>query len=314
MALFGVGYHYRFFLADKIKPYTEYAKQKFSILSGANPCLEPIPYVLGSFDTDFKISEKYFLSALTEAEEIWEKPLGKNLFFYTPADPTDKAVKVNLVYDYRQQATSKLANLGIVVQNTRASYESLETKFNNLKTEYETDKNIFNRTVEDFNEKTKTYESEVTNWNAKGGAPQKEYERLQAIQKSLESESKQIGDTQKELSNRADDINAMVVVLNRLIESLNLSVAKYNTTNDARGETFEEGVYTSDGETREIDVYEFSSKDKLVRVLAHEFGHALGLEHIPDETAIMYELNHSDSLTPSEEDIKALKAKFNIST
>ena len=77
------------------------------------PCVEPIHYNLGTFDIQFNISKNYFEGALTDAETIWEKPLGKELFVYTPTDSSRDVLKINLIYDYRQQATSKLASLGI---------------------------------------------------------------------------------------------------------------------------------------------------------------------------------------------------------
>jgi len=225
------------------------------------PCAEPISYTLGSFDAQFGISKSYFKSALIEAEMIWEKPFGFELFIYSK----EGNLKVNLVYDYRQQATSKLASLGIVVKDNRASYDALKFKFTALKAEYEREKNIFNVRVENFNQKKLAYENEVKSWNVKGGAPEEEYNKLQATQLALENESKDLQATQTHINNIADEINAMVVVLNRLASGLNISVEKYNTVGASRGESFEEGVYSSDGVNEEIDIYEFSSRAKLVR-------------------------------------------------
>src|SRR5436190_875481 len=73
------------------------------------PCRQPIAYSLGQFDTKFGISKTDFLSAVATAEAIWEKPIGKELFNYTP----DGALKINLIYDARQDATTKLKSMGI---------------------------------------------------------------------------------------------------------------------------------------------------------------------------------------------------------
>lgn len=274
------------------------------------PCAEPIPYTLDTFDTKFNISQKYFLDALTDAEAIWEKPLGRNLFSYViPEGNPREVLKVNLIYDYRQQATEKLKSLGIVVKDNRDSYDMLKTKFTALKIKYDQEKVNFSTQIEAFNKKKQVYEDSVSYWNTKGGAPKEEYDKLNAERISLDAKIKVLQDLQNVINKDADEINALVVVLNRLVSTLNLSVEKYNSTTTSVGESFEEGVYISDGTNRQIDIYEFSNREKLVRVLAHELGHALDLDHLEDPKAIMYKYNQSNSQVLSKADIEALKIK-----
>lgn len=65
----------------------------------------------------------------------------------------------------------------------------------------------------------------------------------------------------------------------------------------------EEGLYTSDKNGTRITIYAFQSGAELTRTLTHEFGHALGLEHVANAASIMYPSNSaSQSLDLTAED------------
>lgn len=270
----------------------------------AKPCTQPIGYTLNTFDNRFGISKADFLNALSSAEAIWEKPFGKDLFTYAPQGGS---LKINLIYDYRQQATSKLKGLGIIVKDDQASYDSLKLKYNALKTQYLEAKGIYDAKIQIFNQKNADYRKQIEYWNTHGGVPRKEYEELMLEQSTLKDLVTELQTIQAKSNNMVDEMNALVVVLNRLVKTLNLAVDQYNTIGASRGESFSEGLYQSDANGQEINIYEFSSRDKLVRVLAHELGHALGLDHVSDPKAIMYSFNSSTNVVPTPADIAELK-------
>ncbi|MFA6257344.1 MAG: matrixin family metalloprotease [Candidatus Paceibacterota bacterium] len=276
---------------------------------GVLPCEEPLAYKIENFDERFDVSEEYFVSALQDAEAIWEKPLDRDLFVYTPESKRPNVIKVNFIYDFRQATTSKLEVLDTKVEKTQASYDALKLKFESSKRAYEAAASSLNARVESFNEKKGSHEANVKYWNDKGGAPPREYKELEAERLSLEAEAAMLEREQEKVNQMADQVNFLVGELNAVAEALNLSVNHYNTVNGSRGETFEEGVYVSDGLKQEINIYEFSTRAELVRVLAHEFGHALTLEHVSDPNALMYELNESDNKELTAADIEEFESK-----
>jgi predicted Zn-dependent protease len=85
----------------------------------------------------------------------------------------------------------------------------------------------------------------------------------------------------------------------KMVDELNRLRARYYELRDviqaqiARGRALplgekEAGLYESDQTGARIYIYGFGNKDELLSTLMHEFGHALGLEHVSEKNAVMY--------------------------
>ncbi len=268
------------------------------------PCKTTITYSLGDFDTKFGVTKADFLDALKSAEKIWETEINKDLFRYED----DGRLKVNLVYDERQATTEQLKKMGVVVDSNKASYDSIKSQYDSIQAEYKKEKNIFTTKVSSFESRKKAYEAEVIKVNSRGGANKATVNKLNAERDALNQELVSIQQMQNDLNNKVDSINALAGALNDLAKVLNITVDKFNTIGGSLGPEFEEGTFVTSGKGQEINIYQFDNKTKLIRVLAHEMGHALGLDHNEDPKAIMYRLNNgiNEKLTPT--DIKELKS------
>lgn len=271
-------------------------------------CEEPVSYSIGEFDDRFSITREGFVSYLKQAEDVWEKPVDRDLLIY---DPNSK-LKINLIYDYRQSATDKLKSIGLVINDDKETYDTLKTRYDSLSTTYKNKKVAVQVSAKDIEQTKQDLEVEIEYWNARGGAPEEEYKKLEAKRAELNGKINALNIETDRLNDMADTINSLATVINQLIDGLNLNVSKYNDTGATTGEEFNEGEYVRDASGERIDIYQFDSNNKLLRVLAHEFGHALSLDHVDDPKAIMYKLNQSTNQNPTAADIAELKSACNL--
>lgn len=272
------------------------------------PCQTPITYSLGEIDPRFNISRDEVINALKQTESIWETPIGKNLFSYSE----NGKLKISLVYDNRQESTIKLQQLGLNINEDKTTYDALKVQYNSLISSYNDQKSSLQSLIKNYDTAKAEYEKQAIYWNKKGGAPTNEYNKLTNDKLNLEGLANQISALQNSITNLVANINATANVLNRIASSLNLNVGNYNDIGATQETEFQEGIYKKDLNGEEIIVYQFDSYNKLVRVLAHEFGHALGLEHTNDPNSIMYKINQGTNLLLTQEDLSALKTMCHI--
>lgn len=269
-----------------------------------NPCDSPITYKLGKVDPGFKLSEAKLLQSIKESVDIWSKPVGKELFVYNP----NGKLTLNLIYDERQKTTQQNQIIKADVDKISKLASSVKKEYEGLLSELERDKQIYNTELAKFQAERDAYSYKVMYWNERGGAPSKEYEELQNQRQNLLTQQQLLETKRVILNNTAEKVNVFINKYNLLVQSANTNI---DTINETAGQEFQEGSY--DPNTNTISIYEYSTQAKLNRVLAHELGHALGLNHNNDKSSIMYALNQSDNLTLSEDDLSSLKALCKIS-
>ena len=299
LSLLGAGYYY----------YNEDTSRFLrGFLNQLQPCQGPITYSIANFDQRFGLTQAELLNYVKQAEKVWESPINKQLFEYSPTGD----LKISFVYDYRQKATDELKKMGIIVNDDRTTYDALKAKYNSLIVSYNQEKARIDVLFAAYNADKIAFDKDVNFWNNRGGAPKAEYNILQQKRIGLNNQVEIINQAKDSLNGLVDTINSTELVLNKLVATLNLKVAAYNTIGASAGKEFNEGEYVKDARGTAINIFQFNDKSQLMRVLAHELGHALDLEHIDNPKAIMYYLNEGVNEKLTADDIAALKKHCEI--
>ena len=264
-----------------------------------NSCDYTTTYSVGRLDKEFGISRDDVESYAQEASNLWNEALPNKKLL---KEETKSEVTINFVFDERQRATIQSQKLKAKIQEQKQNLTEVRNLIDGLKSEYNKKLNAYNIQKDTYEAKQNKYNEDVSYWNDRGGAPEKEYNDLANQKVNLDNEFNSLTVSLNELKALSTKINTYRDSHNATVKEVNAVVDAVNAHN---GTEFEEGVF--DPKDNSITIYEYENALGLKRVLAHELGHALGIDHVLNKNSIMYYLNDSKDFKLSNEDIQALK-------
>jgi hypothetical protein len=263
-----------------------------------SPCTLSMGYKIGSFDNHFGISQNDFIKAVDTSAKLWEDVLDRSLFHYDQNGP----LTINLIYDERQARTDDAGYLAIEIQNSKDAAEGIHKTYLEEKATYARSSEELAKQSDAFQVKQTAYEEKVKKYNEQGGAPQAEYAAMMQELATLKEEVTALQAKEKALRTLTETINGEVTHYNELVAYINTLIKKSNSLGAKK---FTEGRFTPS--TNTIDIYQYNNITKLHRVLAHELGHALGINHNDNVYSIMYAVNSATTTRLTKEDIHSLQ-------
>lgn len=269
--------------------------------SVAAVCQVPLRYSIGEFDNGFPLTNEDAIEALRAAEAVWEEPASRELFIY---DETASFV-VNFVFDERQARSEAEDSWRETLDSNEATSAEVAVQYNQVLRDYKQLEAAYQDRVDRYEAELLKFNTIVAAYNTEGGAPREVYEDLQDQERNLNQQKDILQKDALELEGVVESLNALGQRGNELIEKYNAGVSAYNTTFGEVDE-FTQGDYRGN----EINIYTFKDQNELVRVLVHEFGHALDIGHVEGSQSMMYYLMEDQPTVPvlSDEDKAAFIA------
>lgn len=242
-------------------------------------CFTGIRYQIGTIADEFNISSPVAREVTEAAAQVWNQEFDESVITFDESSD----FKITFVFDERQRQTlnrqnqeseidwqsQKIAEMKNVLANSQARYESLNSKYQLAKARYVEKRDEYNSRV-------------ATDSNDPG---------LESEQKSLQDEFKRVENDRQAVNQLAEEINDQIAVLNENVRKFNSGIASFNQEYSDSDETFQQGVYNKQ---EGITIYQYENQPDLKALLVHEFGHALGLNHVSDPESVMYYLQHTD--------------------
>jgi len=263
----------------------------------ASICPAPITYRVGDIDERFDVTVDEVKTILSNSAKMWEGSLNRELFVYDESS----TFPVNFIYDERQQLVVTEEEWRISLDKKEVEGKAAIDKVKDMDAEYKEIQKQYLSSSAEYESRLSDYNSRVEKLNKQGGASEDVFAELQSEQKKIQAFAQQLIESEKRLNKLVNDINKQGARGNKMIDEYNEEVLEYN-------EVFGEVNVFTQGDFRRdrINIYKFSDTEELTRVIAHEFGHSLGIGHVEGEDSIMYYLakEQSDSSVLSSQDIE----------
>ena len=257
----------------------QHPQLKFNSLTDriTHPLDTRLRYRIAEVDPRFKLSVEQVEAISQQATQVWKDGTGKDYFVYDP----NAQLAIHLIYDERQYESEQRREHLSRLETNQQQWLNKKKQLDQIEQEVLQNKQILDQKQLQLDQQIQYYNQErQIAQRSPSSSVNAEYfqQRQQHLQQNVEQLQQEIGQYNQKIS----QLNQQIDELNALDQQLNASVKQYKQR--FQPHLFHKGLFNG----KQILIYEFESEDDLRLTLAHELGHALGLQHTDDPHALMH--------------------------
>lgn len=247
----------------------------------------PMTWRLGKLDPRFKMTRTDAVTHIKNAIALWEAEAGRALF--VEGEREDAGFPIDFVYDERQERVEAMNESAFALSNLEREIEGLKQQVEALEADLDASEAAHEAALASYEQAVEAYNSRIDEVNARGGASDAESVELEGAKSQLLQQQDSLNALEATMKAQGTEANGLIDRVNQLTDQYNRQVASFNGSMpeesfDLVGETLLVGKTVAG-----ITIFAFESTQDLTVTVAHELGHAMGMDHVKEKGSVMNE-------------------------